>query len=323
MTGEQPAAATDELLADRAFSALRGATPRVLGTSPGAGLLIASGHVLSCAHVVDMGATPGAAIGVQRWGGDAFTMTLIAIDTAADLALLGPPVGSPAPPALAALTPLPLNADLELGETLLAIGFPKGLDGRQERDEITARFEGRTDIETGRSLLKFERSHVVGGFSGGGLLNRRTGGICGLVKESRDDRFDLGGRAIPAADLRAFCAAAGLVLPGACAPTSAEPDLVDAFAALLTGLNAWRSPGSRRRFVQRALLGSTAGAVPIPPGGSPSDDALALALAVLAPEQAGTGFAAARRLLQALQQRPIGQATRAEAERLLRLLGKG
>jgi hypothetical protein len=57
-------------------------------------------------------------------------------------------------------------------------------------------FEGPA-LEDGWRLYKLRAGQVVGGFSGGPLLNRRTGGVCAMVDSSRGERTDLGGFGIP------------------------------------------------------------------------------------------------------------------------------
>jgi hypothetical protein len=49
----------------------------------------------------------------------------------------------------------------------------------------------------GDLLLKLKNGQVAHGFSGGPLLNTRTGGVCGLVDSTRDARSALGGFGVP------------------------------------------------------------------------------------------------------------------------------
>ena len=49
----------------------------------------------------------------------------------------------------------------------------------------------------GNLLLKLKNGQVAHGFSGGPLVNVRTGGVCGLVDSTRDARSSLGGFGVP------------------------------------------------------------------------------------------------------------------------------
>ncbi len=45
--------------------------------------------------------------------------------------------------------------------------------------------------------IKLKSGHVLPGLSGSPLLNQRTSKVCGIIQNTRDERFDLGGEAIP------------------------------------------------------------------------------------------------------------------------------
>lgn len=104
---------------------------------------------------------------------------------------------------------------------LAGIGFPV-TGGQVELDQFTAEYEGEThsrDPATGAELrlLKLKAGQIDYGFSGGPLLNRRTGRIVGVTRLSRDTRSDLGGWAIPTREVMSLCTAAGI------APSSPSP----------------------------------------------------------------------------------------------------
>lgn len=311
---------------DHQIESLRRATPRVLGRQPACGVCVAPGLIATCAHVVGRGAPLGTAVPVHRWGEEPFALRLLAIDDQADLALLGPTPEDPRPGPLKQFHPVLLDGLVERGDAVAAIGFPLGPDRRPEVDELGARVEAETRRADGRRLLKLEGGQFRPGFSGGALLNRRTGRACGLVNETRNEHLDLGGYAIPIDDLIAFCADHGRRLPmpsnpvpaAASAVTAAE--LVDALVAVLQRLPDWRNPRHRRLFIEQALLGHPRLAE-LHIDGPPADDARTLALAGLDPRSGDPAIAC--RLLRQFLDRPIGNATRSEAEGLLRRLGRG
>ena len=92
-----------------------------------------------------------------------------------------------------------LDESFTLDDKLLSYGYSaEYTDG----DKVSAECEDWTrDPDSGSSqpLLKFKGGQIWPGLSGGPLLNRRTGGVCGVVRLTRDRALDLGGRAIPTA----------------------------------------------------------------------------------------------------------------------------
>ena len=70
-------------------------------------------------------------------------------------------------------------------------------------DSVTLTFEGFSflDHETVLCpkpyLLKLRQGQVEPGLSGAPILNVRTGGVCGIIKTTRNSESDLGGRGIP------------------------------------------------------------------------------------------------------------------------------
>jgi len=90
---------------------------------------------------------------------------------------------------------------LDVTDDLYSWGYP---DDYPEGDSVTLEYEGPTRAL--RPLLKLKGGQVRPGMSGAPLINQRTGGLCGMIRLSRDRRSDLGGRAISSATLE-------LVLP--------------------------------------------------------------------------------------------------------------
>jgi hypothetical protein len=92
------------------------------------------------------------------------------------------------------------DADLLLDDPLVLYGFPDRIG-----DTRTVHYEGPSERPgglPGRFHHLFKAGQVVPGFSGGPLLNLRTGCVIGVVTETRSRTSDLGGTAIPASLVR-------------------------------------------------------------------------------------------------------------------------
>lgn len=66
-------------------------------------------------------------------------------------------------------------------------------------DSLTLEYEGPTYLDPSKKnfLFKFKDGQVKPGYSGSPVLNLETGYVCGIVKSTRNDSSNLGGRAIP------------------------------------------------------------------------------------------------------------------------------
>jgi hypothetical protein len=91
-----------------------------------------------------------------------------------------------------------LCEDIQLGDNLYSFGYS---DVSLAGDSVTLEYEGPSGA--GQPLFKLKEGQVRPGVSGAPLLNLRTGGVCGVVRISRDRNTDLGGRAIPTQELLA------------------------------------------------------------------------------------------------------------------------
>ena len=85
-----------------------------------------------------------------------------------------------------------LDDDVGDFEQLKTFGFPKNYPNG---DPLTLEFEGFTGGNL--SLIKLKNGQVEPGYSGAPLINARTKKVCGVVKSTRDEDYDLGGRAVP------------------------------------------------------------------------------------------------------------------------------
>jgi hypothetical protein len=85
-----------------------------------------------------------------------------------------------------------LLGDAAAGDRMYTFGFSQEYpDGEPATVECEGMMPGP------QRLLKLKAGQIVPGTSGGALLNVSTGGVCGVVKRSRDPTSDLGGRAVP------------------------------------------------------------------------------------------------------------------------------
>lgn len=160
----------------------------------GTGFLVAPDTVLTCAHVVARHA--GAPIGVVT--GDRTT-------TAAVVRM------APSAPGSGSVHPYPDLAELRLaepldergvwlddtppaqGDTVCVPGFSgHTLEPGIQPDTLWLRVAGRS----GR-FVRLQDDQVVQGFSGGPVLNPRTGRVCGVLKASRSEKGVFGGWLIP------------------------------------------------------------------------------------------------------------------------------
>ncbi|PZS25314.1 MAG: hypothetical protein DLM59_20475, partial [Pseudonocardiales bacterium] len=173
------------------------------GGFSGTGFFVAPGEVLTCAHVVHGGwpITVFDADG-RDYLAEPVTGLLAADDPQAqfypqpDAALLrvaGVPDGQPCVRLEA--------ADPAIGtDVLQLVGFTRG----ENAPDAIARSGATLHLETlfepdGCTLYKLREGQVIGGFSGGPLLNRRTGGVCAMVDSSRSLTSALGGFGVPVA----------------------------------------------------------------------------------------------------------------------------
>jgi hypothetical protein len=88
-----------------------------------------------------------------------------------------------------------LGEDIQPKDNCYAYGYTDYKQGNPEGDPVTLECEGLTGGEI--SNIKLKGGQVRPGLSGSPLLNFNTGKVCGVVKFTRADSFDLGGGAVP------------------------------------------------------------------------------------------------------------------------------
>lgn len=169
----------------------------------GTGFLVAPGEVLTCAHVVHACRSITATLVDGTCCAAEVNSPLLADDDPAakkfyplpDIALLRLTGAPAAHPCVQLDDSEPVSQDaLRLGAYTCGehAADAVGHSGVILKYELTA-------VEGGWRLFKLRGGQVVGGFSGGPLLNDRTKGVCAVLETSRGGRTDLGGFAVPMA----------------------------------------------------------------------------------------------------------------------------
>lgn len=232
---------------DRAALAEALRTSTVMVSAPGrigTGFFVAPGQVLTCAHVV-VGPTrePPERLAGQ-WGDADLDLEVMQFRPDHDLALLRV-VGELVHPVAC------LATQIEPGDELWACGHPDGAYRRG--DVIRSVYDGPSVDADGLELLRITEGRAVEGFSGGPVLNWRTGGVCGVLRRAdAPPGGPPGARLIGAA--RVLEVFPRLIKP----PSMLTPDRVPWFRLLddkQLAAGRWCYPGPRLRgFLQAAQV---------------------------------------------------------------------
>ena len=192
------------MMPERLINLLRDCTVHVHGAMPGAGFFVAPNIVVTCAHVVGTDAVPGSKVKLSLASADQglaadgevpeAIVRVILPHQDEDLAVLSLTEAIDHPCVL-------LGSKVQYGDPLYVWGFPDYNDSRGARlDGLAGSFVSYTELPSDgvrRRFLKFSGDRVVPGFSGGPLLDLRTGTVTGIVTETLDGRLPLGGWAVP------------------------------------------------------------------------------------------------------------------------------
>ncbi|MFC4120645.1 S1 family peptidase [Nonomuraea zeae] len=213
---------------------MEGSIVRVLAKGAGGtGFFVAPGLVLTCSHVI--GRQDGPSVRIVT-GGQVFAGRVTARHPAQA------PDGEPFPLPDLALIEVPgapdnlecVRFDLEppqVEDRIHTIGHTRTWSRLPGAEPATFTYEGLHRVDGG-SLLKLASGQAVPGMSGGPLLNLATGGVCGILKTSRDPGNPHGGWGVPAAAVaRLF------------------PEALDAGERFHAGPAGWPGPGAARGLI--------------------------------------------------------------------------
>src|SRR6266566_3030913 len=159
----------------------------------GTGFFVTPGTILSCAHVVKPAQEAKKAV-TAYWNGQSYTASIqrYLAEMHPDLQMLYSDLALLKVDNLTSHPCVYLHEEAHLGDKFYSYGYIEDYKGG---DSSTFENEGWTD--EGKLLLKLKAGQAQSGLSGAPVLNRRTGGVCGVMKRSRGTDSDLGGRAIP------------------------------------------------------------------------------------------------------------------------------
>ncbi|MBA2679818.1 MAG: trypsin-like peptidase domain-containing protein [Ktedonobacteraceae bacterium] len=161
----------------------------------GSGFFVAPGMILTCAHALAKAQKDGGAI-TAHWKGQSYSTTILQYlsEIHPDLKLEYPDLALLEAEVLSTINHpcVYLNSKVQLEDTIYSYGYT---DEYSMGDPSTYVNEGWTGEQ--HLLLKLKAGQARPGLSGAPALNLRTGGVCGIIKRSRDIETDLGGRAVP------------------------------------------------------------------------------------------------------------------------------
>ena len=160
--------------------------------SRGTGFFIGPGIILTCAHVPKepLGAKIKLSSSDLNHTIEAEIVGVFLEDV--DLAILV----SDSPGCSDYCVYIDIDADIKPRDPCFTYGYTFHSNyGNSSGDPVTLECEG---IQGGIiPSIKLKSGHVLPGLSGSPLLNQRTSKVCGIIRNTRDERFDLGGEAIP------------------------------------------------------------------------------------------------------------------------------
>jgi serine protease Do len=160
-----------------------------IATGEGSGFIISKdGLIMTNAHVV-RGADE---IAVTLQDGREFTATDVRADDFADVAIMKIETDQPLP-----ALPLGDDAEMEIGDWVLAFGSPFGLDQTVTQGIISAKSRGLKNVPTRQEFLQTDAA-INPGNSGGPLVNMK-GEVIGIntAIETRSGGYDGVGFAVP------------------------------------------------------------------------------------------------------------------------------
>jgi len=185
---------------------LRDCTVRIDTPSRGTGFFAAPGLILSCAHVVKDASVDKPITLI--WQGATYTARALKIIPAPEAAIVQDPYPYPD---IALLqvdfiehSCVYLHTGIDLLQQMASYGYPRtdSLDDFLPAGQSAVfTCESFGYITPQQPFIKFKEGQVEAGLSGAPLLNLNTGGVCGMVKRTRDRFSALGGYGIPTATI--------------------------------------------------------------------------------------------------------------------------
>lgn len=176
---------------------------RLHGVTQGAGFFVAPGYVVTCAHVA--GAQPGTVLPVF-WNDTEFEGTVLAASAPAkgrelwpypDLAVVQL-LDAPADHPCVWLDTVPPPRDARL----TAIGYSDIYEPGRAAERSAALIRGGTTELHGGPMFELVGGEVNKGLSGGPVLSHESGGVCAIVKATRQQNTPMGGLGTPVSALR-------------------------------------------------------------------------------------------------------------------------
>jgi hypothetical protein len=162
------------------------------GVPQGSGFFVAPGVVVTCAHVIEpdqLSSNANSTITVVDRQGIQFSATgrELAPKTAEDIAILK--IADAGDHACVLLDTVAASSR----DPIHVYGYPAN---RPEGESTTFESEGSAGGDESR-WLKLKGGQAQLGMSGSPVLNVRTGGVCGVLRKTRNEAIDLGGYATP------------------------------------------------------------------------------------------------------------------------------
>jgi HEAT repeat protein/energy-coupling factor transporter ATP-binding protein EcfA2 len=155
----------------------------------GTGFFVATGLILTCAHVVRNAADGQVTVIYPGWQQPLSAIVKATADDGKTLDLALVELSEPLPDHPCVLLD---EEPVAIGQALYSYGY---LESYANAAPVRPVHEGLTGDTP--PLLKLQGAQIERGISGAALLNLQTGKVCGMVKETRAAGFDLGGGAMP------------------------------------------------------------------------------------------------------------------------------
>ncbi|NER80258.1 MAG: trypsin-like peptidase domain-containing protein [Leptolyngbya sp. SIO1D8] len=153
----------------------------------GTGFFIAPGYIITCAHVVRQAAEQEIFVLARKNEKETPAKLVYSFLPEVDLAILQVN-------AKFTSSCVYIGNEINSRDHCFTFGYTDLENGNPDGDPVTLECEGLAGKQ--RTVIKLKGGQVRPGLSGAPLLNQRTGKVCGVIRTTRNERFDLGGEAI-------------------------------------------------------------------------------------------------------------------------------